>query len=256
MTRLWGWTAAVLLCGSAAALAAEEEVPAPQESATPAAQEPAPTAPIVADKDVSYCLGFSAAMGAKIQGIQVEVDPFLEGARAALSDEEPKIPRNEFGMRMMDLRQKLMARERQETARLDETNRLEGAAFLEENKKKEGVVALPSGLQYKALAPGAGRKPGAQDLAVVHYRGRLLNGEEFDSSYTRGQPARFRVNQIIPGWAEALQLMQEGAKWEVYIPSELAYGDRGAGDHIPPGATLIFEIELLSIESPTPEGNP
>lgn len=120
-------------------------------------------------------------------------------------------------------------------------------AFLAENKTKEGVVTLPSGLQYKVLRAGTGKSPKATDTVVTHYRGTLIDGKEFDSSYRRGQPASFPVNRVIAGWTEALQLMQCGAKWQLFVPARLAYGDRGAGPDIGPGATLIFEVELIEI---------
>jgi FKBP-type peptidyl-prolyl cis-trans isomerase FklB len=129
-----------------------------------------------------------------------------------------------------------------------ETNKKEGEAFLAANKTKEGVVTLPSGLQYKVLKAGTGPKPSANDSVVCNYRGTLLDNTEFDSSYKRGQPATFPVGKVIKGWTEALQLMPVGSKWQLFIPSELAYGPRGAGPDIGPNATLIFEVELLSIQ--------
>src|SRR5882724_6277233 len=130
-----------------------------------------------------------------------------------------------------------------------EGNKKEGADFLAANKSKEGVVILPSGLQYKILTEGSGPKPTASDTVVCNYRGTLISGAEFDSSYKRGQPASFPVNGVIKGWTEALQLMPVGSKWQLFVPAELGYGDRGAGADIGPGATLIFEVELLSIQS-------
>src|SRR5271169_989304 len=129
-----------------------------------------------------------------------------------------------------------------------EANKKQGDAFLAENKTKEGVVTLPSGLQYKILKEGTGPKPTASDTVVTNYRGTLLNGTVFDSSYKRGQPATFGVGQVIKGWTEALQLMPTGSKWQLFIPPALAYGERGAGADIGPNATLIFEVELLSIQ--------
>ena len=129
-----------------------------------------------------------------------------------------------------------------------EANMKEGEAFLADNKTKEGVVTLPSGLQYKILTPGTGPKPTASDTVVCNYRGTFINGTEFDSSYKRGQPASFPVGQVIKGWTEALQLMPVGSKWQLFIPPDLAYGQRGAGGAIGPNATLIFEVELLSIK--------
>jgi FKBP-type peptidyl-prolyl cis-trans isomerase FklB len=126
-------------------------------------------------------------------------------------------------------------------------NKAEGIKFLEENKKKKGVITLPSGLQYKVITEGTGAKPGMDDQVTVHYRGKLINGTVFDASYDRKEPATFGLNQVIKGWTEGLQQMKAGGKYELYIPSELAYGETGAGDMIPPGSTLIFEIELLKI---------
>src|SRR6201996_6499938 len=129
-----------------------------------------------------------------------------------------------------------------------ETNKKDGAAFLAANATKEGVVTLPSGLQYKILTAGTGPKPTASDSVVCNYRGTLLDNTEFDSSYKRGQPATFAVGQVIKGWTEALQLMPVGSKWQLFIPKDLAYGERGQGPDIGPNATLIFEVELLSIQ--------
>ena len=123
-------------------------------------------------------------------------------------------------------------------------------AFLAANKKKPGVVTLPSGLQYKVLKEGTGKSPKVTDTVTVHYRGTLIDGTEFDSSYRRNEPATFEVGQIIPGWVEALQLMKTGAKWQLFIPSELAYGEQGAGSQIGPNSVLLFEVELLSIGEP------
>jgi FKBP-type peptidyl-prolyl cis-trans isomerase len=138
-----------------------------------------------------------------------------------------------------------------------EVNKKEGEAFLAANKNKEGVVTLPSGLQYKILKEGAGPKPTATDSVVCNYRGTLLDGTEFDSSYKRGQPVTFPVNRVIKGWTEALQLMPVGSKWQLFVPAELAYGPRGgAGGAIGPNATLIFEVELISIENKAKEVQP
>lgn len=131
---------------------------------------------------------------------------------------------------------------------LAEENLARGEAFIAENGKREGVVSLPSGLQYEVIHGGSGDRPGATDTVVTHYRGTLIDGKEFDSSHRRGEPARFQVNRVIPGWTEALQLMKVGSKWKLFIPSNLAYGERGAGKLIGPNAALVFEIELLEIQ--------
>ncbi len=133
---------------------------------------------------------------------------------------------------------------------IGEKNKMEGEIFLAQNKTKEGVKTLPSGLQYKVMTAGTGKKPKATDTVVTHYKGTLLDGTEFDSSYKRNQPAIFKVNGVIRGWTEALQLMEEGAKWILYVPAALGYGDNGAGAQIGPNATLVFEVELISIQQP------
>jgi len=145
----------------------------------------------------------------------------------------------------MAIFQKDMMAKQQEVAK---KNKKEGEVFLDENKKKEGVKTLASGLQYKVLKEGTGKKPKLNDAVTVNYRGTLIDGTEFDSSYRRGQPASFPVSGVIPGWTEALPLMGEGAKWQLFVPSNLAYGERGAGAMIGPNATLIFEIELISVQ--------
>ena len=165
----------------------------------------------------------------------------LSGGKTLLTEEEAqaaiKAVQDEMGKKQQEKMQEAGA-----------TNKKEGEAFLAGNKGKDGVVTLPSGLQYKILTPGTGPKPTASDSVVCNYRGTLINGTEFDSSYKRGQPATFPVNGVIKGWTEALQLMPVGSKWQLFVPPDLAYGERGAGADIGPDSTLIFEVELLSVE--------
>jgi len=137
-----------------------------------------------------------------------------------------------------------------ETEKLKEKNLMDGKAFLEQNQKKPDVITLPTGLQFKVIQEGAGDPPGPIDMVTVHYRGTLIDGTEFDSSYKRGEPSTFAINAIIPGWSEALQLMKPGAKWTLYIPPELAYGERGVGRTIGPNSVLIFDVELISFKQP------
>jgi FKBP-type peptidyl-prolyl cis-trans isomerase FklB len=144
--------------------------------------------------------------------------------------------------------QEKMKVEQEKMKAVSEMNKKEGLEFLVANKEKEGIVTLPSGLQYKVLTEGTGPKPAATDTVVCNYRGTLINGTEFDSSYKHGQPLSIQANGVIKGWTEALQLMPVGSKWQLFIPSDLGYGDRGSGPNIGPGATLIFEVELLSIQ--------
>jgi FKBP-type peptidyl-prolyl cis-trans isomerase FklB len=158
---------------------------------------------------------------------------------------------------LTQLRTEVRSKQQEKMKVAGEMSKKEGVAFLAANKTKEGVVILPSGLQYKILTAGTGPKPTASDTVVCNYRGTLISGTEFDSSYKRGQPASFPVNGVIKGWTEALQLMPVGSKWQLFVPAELGYGDRGTGADIGPGATLIFEVELLSIQGKDkPEGAP
>jgi FKBP-type peptidyl-prolyl cis-trans isomerase FklB len=165
----------------------------------------------------------------------------LAGNKSAISDDEAKAALTAV---QNDVRKTQEAK----IQVIGEENKKEGDAFLAANKSKEGVVTLPSGLQYKILQEGSGPKPTASDSVVCNYRGTLLNNTEFDSSYKRGQPATFPVGQVIHGWTEALQLMPVGSKWQLFVPPDLAYGTRGAGPDIGPNATLVFEVELLSIQ--------
>jgi FKBP-type peptidyl-prolyl cis-trans isomerase FklB len=142
----------------------------------------------------------------------------------------------------------MMEKQAEEMMKLGEKNKAEGERFLAENAKEEGVKTLQSGLQYKVIAPGTGKTPKASDSVTTHYKGTLIDGTEFDSSYRRGQPATFPVSGVIPGWTEALQLMKEGARWRIFLPPSLAYGERGVGRDIGPNSTLIFEVELISIQ--------
>jgi FKBP-type peptidyl-prolyl cis-trans isomerase len=153
---------------------------------------------------------------------------------------------------LQQYQQKLFKKKQEEMAALAAKNKEEGAAWLAENAKKEGVVTLDSGLQYKVLTAGSGTSPTPGDTVSVNYRGTLIDGTEFDSSYSRGQPAQFKVSGVIPGWTEALQKMKTGDKWELYVPADLAYGDRQQGDKIKPGSTLIFQVEVLEVIQPQP----
>ena len=206
--------------------------------------------PVLKDQKekVSYIIGMEIGENFKKQSIDIDPDILARGIKDGLSGAQPSLSEQE-AREVMTAFEKEM-RSRQEAARkaAGEKNKKEGEAFLGENKKKEGVKTLPSGLQYKVVKAGTGKKPSATDTVTTHYRGTLIDGTEFDSSYKRGKPASFPVNGVIPGWTEALQLMEEGAKWQLFIPSNLAYGERGAGRVIGPHSTLIFEVELISIQ--------
>ena len=190
---------------------------------------------------LSYALGLSMGNNFKSSGIQtLSVTDFANGVKAVYEGEKPEMTYDEAKQVINDFFTQ-MQRE------VNDRNRAEGEAFLAENKKKTGVVVLPSGLQYEVLTEGKGKKPAATDRVQCHYHGTLINGEVFDSSIERGEPAVFGVSQVIPGWVEALQLMPEGSKWRLFIPSDLAYGENGAGGKIAPNSTLIFDVELLKV---------
>jgi len=193
------------------------------------------------DKKVSYGIGTLIASNLKTQGgDSLEIDALAAGIRDILQGVTPKVDQQEAMTLVQAYMQKKMD---QKSAAARE----EGQKFLENNKKTEGVKITPSGLQYKILKTGTGKSPKASDNVTVHYTGKLIDGTVFDSSVERGEPATFGVGQVIPGWTEALQLMHEGDKWMLYIPSDLAYGERGAGGQIPPHSTLVFEVELLKV---------
>lgn len=189
----------------------------------------------------SYAIGLGigqnlSAMGARdinVEDFAQAIHDVLEGNETAISHDEARQIVNEFFEKMEE--------------KISAGNIEEGKTFLEENKKNPNIITLPSGLQYEILQEGNGKKPQATDRVRCHYEGKLINGTLFDSSIQRGEPAVFGVNQVIPGWVESLQLMSEGSKWRLYIPSELAYGANGAGEMIPPHSTLIFDVELIEV---------
>jgi FKBP-type peptidyl-prolyl cis-trans isomerase FklB len=199
------------------------------------------------DKE-SYSLGYQFGQNLKSQGVDINLDVYTSGIKDALGGKEPKMSQEEIRATIEELQKRVMAARQKELKEKAEKNLAEGKAFLNENKKKEGVKTLPSGLQYKILAEGSGKTPKSTDTVTVHYRGTLINGSEFDSSYKKGQPSTFQVNGVIRGWSEALQLMKGGSKWQLFIPPELAYGESAAGGQIPPNSTLIFEVELISVK--------
>ena len=197
---------------------------------------------------VSYSMGLDIGRMFKMQGVDVDLELVTRGLKDAYTGSQSLLTDEEMQEVLTNFKKEFIAKQQELAKEQGEKNKREGEIFLEANKKKEGVQTLPSGLQYKVLKAGAGKKPTATDTVTVHYRGTLIDGKEFDSSYQRGKPVTFPVNGVIPGWTEALPLMEEGAKWELFIPSNLAYGERGAGREIGPYATLIFEVELISIE--------
>ena len=233
--------------------AATPQKPVAPKPKTPAAKPgtPGAKAPLTLKtqkEKASYAIGMSVGKG--LHKDQVDVDPAIlaRGLRDALAGGKMLLTDDEAKAAISVLQTEMRKKQEEKMAVAGEENKKQGEAFLAANKSKDGVVALPSGLQYKILKEGTGPKPTATDSVVCNYRGTLINNTEFDSSYKRGQPATFPVTGVIKGWTEALQLMPVGSKWELFVPSELAYGERAAGPDITPHSTLIFEVELLSIQ--------
>jgi FKBP-type peptidyl-prolyl cis-trans isomerase FklB len=205
----------------------------------------AQTTSLATDKEkFSYTVGIQIGQSLKEDGLDIDVNALSQAIRDVMAGTAPRLSMEQmqaavqaFQMQQMEARD-ASAKE----------NLRAGQAFLAENRTKAGVVETRSGLQYQIVEEGAGKQPGEQDTVVVNYRGTLIDGTEFDSSFRRGEPVTFPVNAVIPGWREALQLMKEGAKWKVFIPADLAYGERGAGPNIGPNETLVFDIELLQVE--------
>jgi FKBP-type peptidyl-prolyl cis-trans isomerase FklB len=192
----------------------------------------------------SYTAGYQIGQNLKRQNLDLDSKTFSQGVQDAITNAKPRLKPEEMQAAVQAQQKKDMDKQ----AAVAKKNLDAGQAFLEANKKKDGVVTLPSGLQYKVVTEGKGKQPKSTDTVVAHYRGTLINGTEFDSSYQRNEPATFPVGGVIKGWQEALPLMKEGSKWQVYIPSDLAYGPRGAGAGIGPNEVLVFDIELLSVK--------
>jgi FKBP-type peptidyl-prolyl cis-trans isomerase FklB len=212
-----------------------------------AAAKPKPLV-LTTEKDKqSYAIGLN--VGKSLHRDDIDVDPkiVLQGLQDAMADGKVLLTDDQIKTVMTDLQNQVRQKQEEKRQALAESNKKDGTAFLAANATKEGVVTLPSGLQYKILTPGTGPKPTVTDSVLCNYRGTLLDNTEFDSSYKRGQPATFPVSGVIKGWTEALQLMPVGSKWQLFIPADLAYGERAQGP-IGPNATLVFELELLSIQ--------
>ena len=225
-------------------------------TAKPPVKKPATAAaaaPLTTRKQkFSYALGMNigSGLGANLKKQSVDVDPNLvsQGLKDSMAGAKTRLTQEEMQAVLTEVQNEVRKQQQEKAQEASAKNKTEGAAFLAANKSKEGVVTLPSGLQYKILTAGTGPKPTASDSVKCNYKGTLINGTEFDSSYKTGKPVTFPVSGVIKGWTEALQLMPVGSKWQLYIPSSLAYGERGAGAEIGPDSTLIFEVELISIE--------
>jgi FKBP-type peptidyl-prolyl cis-trans isomerase len=248
---------AFVACGVRAQQEPAKAPAAPAAKAPPAApgKAPAGQAPASAFKTqkekLSYAIGMEMGKGVKTQGIDVDPAMLVQGLNDAISGGKPKMSEEELKQVITALQQDIRQKQTAVQQAAGAENKTKGDAFLAENVKKDGVVALPDGLQYKILTAGQGKKPAETDTVLCNYKGTFIDGTEFDSSTQAGKPVPFEVKNVIPGFKEVLQLMPVGSKWQVFIPSSLGYGDRGAGSVIGPNATLIFEIELVSIQ-----GNP
>jgi FKBP-type peptidyl-prolyl cis-trans isomerase FklB len=237
--------AAAVLATAGFAHAQDDTAPA-----TPApAEKPAAEKPAISKQDLGYAIGTMIAGNLKQQGLDVDVAELAKGISDTLEGKKPRLDETQVQQVMMAMQQQQMQAQQEKAAAAAGKNKEEGAAFLAKNGKEEGVVTTASGLQYKILKQGDGAKPTATDTVKVHYHGTLLDGKVFDSSVDRGEPISFPLNGVIKGWTEGVQLMPVGSKFKFFIPSDLAYGDNGAGADIEPGATLIFEVELIAIES-------
>lgn len=218
---------------------------------------PAPDAEVVADtaatplesstQRLSYGIAYGLGSRMLLDSVPMDMDAFSAGMSDALEGAEPRLTQEEIAAEMQAYQEQAMAKQQAAQAAAGEANLAASAAFLAENAARDGVVVTESGLQYEVISAGEGATPTSDDVVEVHYRGTLIDGTEFDSSYSRNQPATFGVTQVIPGWVEALQMMPVGSKWKLAIPADLAYGAGGAGATIGPNAALMFEVELLSI---------
>jgi len=253
-----GLLSGALLVAPLAGFVHAQQAPGPKvEDLIPAPAAPAPAGAFKSLKErSSYAIGIDIGRGLKGQGVDIDPQIVARGIGDALAGGKLMMSDKELHETLAELQKIVAAQQVDLTARASQKNKKEGEAFLAENKKKDGVQTLASGLQYKVLKTGTGATPTKTDVVTTHYRGTLLDGTEFDSSYARGEPAKFPVGGVIKGWTEALQLMKVGDKWRLFVPSDLAYGERGAGEDIPPNAVLIFDIELLDVKPGTAAPNP
>jgi FKBP-type peptidyl-prolyl cis-trans isomerase len=248
-------TIALFACGASAQQAPAKATAAPPAKAPAAApaQAPAPASGLKTQKEkVSYAIGMEMGKGVKAQGLDVDPAILAQGLRDAISGAKPQMTEDELKTVITSLQQEMRQKQMQMQEAAAAENKTKGDAFLAENAKKNGVVVLPDGLQYKILTAGQGKKPTESDTVMCNYKGTFVDGTEFDSSTQAGKPVPFDVKNVIPGFKEVLQMMPVGSKWQVFVPSNLAYAERGAGNVIGPNATLIFEIELVSIDEAQP----
>jgi FKBP-type peptidyl-prolyl cis-trans isomerase FklB len=263
MNRIWIGILALGLCAwGANAQQAPAKSPATTAAKAPAAGAQAPakapaaksadsTSELKTPKDkLSYAIGMEMGKGVKTQGIDVDSTILLQGLKDALSGAQSQMSEEELRQVITQLQNDVRSKQQAAQQASASENKTKGETFLAENSKKPGIVALPDGLQYKVVTAGQGKKPAATDTVLCNYKGTFIDGTEFDGSEKAGKPVPFQVSGVIPGFKEVLQLMPVGSKWQVFIPSSLGYGERGAGNVIAPNSTLIFEIELVGIQNP------
>jgi len=214
-----------------------------------AAEQPEEAAPQAGDLKLttSYAIGWQAGRSFTDQGLELDQASLIQGLQDAMGGAASKWTEEEMTAAMQQMQSEMMAKQQARAQEQATVNQAAGEEFLATNGQREGVVTTASGLQYEVERDGDGPSPGPTDTVTVHYRGTLIDGTEFDSSYARDQPATFPLDRVIPGWTEGLQLMSVGSKWKLYVPASLGYGERGAGPKIGPSSTLIFEVELLDV---------
>jgi FKBP-type peptidyl-prolyl cis-trans isomerase FklB len=231
---------------------ATKSQPAAKAGPSTAAKTQTPLTLKTQKEKFSYALGMNIGNNMHRQGVEIDPNILARGMKDAMAGRKLLLTEDEARSVVMQMQNQVRQKQEEKSKAAGAANKKQGDEFLAANKAKAGIVTLPSGLQYKILTEGTGPKPAVTDTVVCNYRGTLIDGKEFDSSYKRGEPTTFPVNGVIKGWTEALQLMPVGSKWQLFIPADLAYGERGAGTDIGPDATLIFEVELLSIEKKKP----
>jgi len=209
--------------------------------------EEMPTLESLKEKE-SYSIGYQVGLSMKRDGVEVDIGILIQGLQDAISEKDPLLNNEEMRDLIVDRRERAKEAQMQKLLETRAKNAEETQKFLSENVKKQGIMTTESGLQYKILKAGEGISPESGDTVTVHYKGTFIDGEEFDSSYSRGESQTFQANRVIKGWTEALQMMKVGSKWKIFLPPRLAYGTSGHGETIPPNKVLVFEIELLSVE--------
>ncbi|AZR82495.1 FKBP-type peptidyl-prolyl cis-trans isomerase [Thiomicrospira sp. S5] len=202
------------------------------------------------DKKASYALGSDLAKNFQQQGVEIDIPALVLGMQDVMENKSLRLTDAEMQQAVNEVKKQVMQKQAEARKKLAEDNAQKGEAFLAKNKKRDNVKVTKSGLQYRIIEPGKGATPKEDDVLTANYKGTLIDGTEFDSSYSRGTPIEFQMGDVIPGWGEALKMMKPGAKWEIFVPPSLGYGSKGAGDIIGPNETLIFTIELIKAEKP------